>query len=117
MPHSTQNFSPIDASPFAVETFTFDFMPPSSVPGGYQTMMAVGETIQTAVMQIQSLENVDQSPSSRLIGSPQVVGGTKVLQQIGTCVATEVYWICATVTTSAGQTLSLAGFCPCNKLL
>jgi hypothetical protein len=93
-----------------VQTFTFDFLPN---PGGPGTMVGVGETIVTQAWSLAALNGLDLTPSSRLIGSPQILAGTKVLQQIGTCVAGENYRVMATIRTSITQTLTLYAHCPC----
>jgi hypothetical protein len=102
MPRAPRDFNPLDPASLETATFTFDF----------SSMLGMGETILTATWTMQALNGLDQAPSSRLAGSPQI-SGNAVLQSIGTCVAGEQYRILATVTTSAAQTLTLYAHCQC----
>ena len=104
MPRASQDFSPLDPAALETSTFTFDFA----------ALLGTGETISTATWSIAALVGFDTAPLSRLIGSPQITG-TQVLQRIGTCVAGETYRITATISTSAGQTLTLYAHCSCQS--
>jgi hypothetical protein len=103
MPRATQDFSAIDPTTLETSTFTFDF----------SAFLGTGETIATVAWSLAAMNGIDSAPSSRLIGSPQILAGTKVLQQIGTCIAGETYLVTATVMTSAAQTLTLYAYLPC----
>lgn len=102
MPRAAQDFSPLDPAALETATFTFDFT----------RMLGTGETISTSTWSIAALTGFDSTPASRLIGVSSI-SGTQVLQRIGTCIAGETYRITATITTSAGQTLTLYAHCPC----
>src|ERR1700730_2513974 len=54
----------------------------------------------------------DASPSSRLVGSPTIIGQF-VVQTIATCQPGTTYNIIATVTTSGGQILTTNAHLPC----
>jgi hypothetical protein len=102
MPRAIKDFSPLDPASLETAVFTFDF----------GRLLGVSETVLTVTWLVESLFNVDLTPASRLIGSPQIVG-TQVLQKIGTAIAGETYRITATITTSASQTLTTYSHCQC----
>lgn len=102
MPRASQDFSPLDPAALETATFTFDFA----------ALLGTGETISTSVWSIAALNGLDSTPANRLIGG-SAISSTQVLQKIGTCIAGEIYRIAATITTSAGQTLTLYAHCPC----
>lgn len=104
MPRASKDFSLLDAGVLETATFTFDF----------SQMLGDGETIETVAWSISALNGLDPTPSSRLIGAPQI-SGTMVLQRIGTGIAGENYRILVTITTSALQTLTIYANCPCKS--
>ena len=77
---------------------TFDFI----------SRLAVGETISTQVVAATVYSGVDASPSAVVSGSA-TASGTQVTQKLTGGVAGVIYQLICTITTSAGQTLQLAG--------
>jgi hypothetical protein len=79
-------------------SITFDFI----------SKLAFGETISTKVVTASVYSGVDASPSS-IISGAATSSGTKVYQIVTAGVAGVIYELTATITTSAGQTLTLNG--------
>jgi hypothetical protein len=75
----------------------------------FLSMLAVGETISTAVFTASVYSGVDASPSSVISGSATVATPTPT-QKVTGGVAGVIYEILCTVTTNGGQTLLLAGY-------
>lgn len=80
-------------------TLTFNFL----------SRMAAGETISTQIVAASVYSGVDGSPSSIVSGSASA-SGQSVTQKITGGVVGVIYQLLCTITTSAGQTLELAGF-------
>jgi len=81
------------------KTVTFDFT----------SQLAVGETISTKSCTAAVYSGTDASPSSIISGAASSSGAV-VSQNITGGVAGVIYTVVCTITTSAGQTLMLAGF-------
>ncbi len=103
MPRAVRDFSPIYGTEQV--TLSFDFAP----------ALAVGETLVSPVVSIELVEGTDATPSSRLIGSP-LISGASVFQSVGTGQPLAVYDLIATVSTSAGQTLTLSAHLPISEI-
>lgn len=71
--------------------------------------LAVTETILTASVVATVYSGVDALPSS-IISGAATISGTKVTQLLTAGVAGTIYQLICTITTSAGQTLSLPAF-------
>lgn len=96
MPHTQKNFSPADPAALEISTYSFDFGP----------ALGVGETLLSSEWTLQVHAGTDPSPSSHLLGVSQI-SGTVTMQKIGNLVSGVTYTALATVTTNAGQTLTL----------
>ncbi len=92
----------VDLSPKLVgETITYQF--------DFSSRLAVSETISTKVVTASVYSGVDLSPSSIISGAASSSGA--VVSQAVTAGTLGVnYELLCTVTTSAGQTLALAGY-------
>jgi hypothetical protein len=90
-------FSPKD--PGDTETFTF----------GFDANLGPGETILTSTWTITLAEGVDADPSTMLSGG-YTIFGPKVSHFVQGGIDGSIYLLKCTVNTSAGQTLSLAGY-------
>lgn len=75
----------------------------------FSSRLAVGETLSTAVVTASTYSGTDASPSSLVSGSASISGAV-VTQKIVAGTLGVLYELLCTVTTSAGQTLLLAGF-------
>jgi hypothetical protein len=71
--------------------------------------LAVGETISTQVVTASVYSGTDAAPSAIVSGSA-TASGTQVTQKITAGVLGVMYKLLCTITTSAGQTLSLSAF-------
>ena len=80
-------------------TLTFDFI----------SSLAAGETLSTQSVTASVYSGVDATPAAIISGSASA-SGTKVTQKITAGTVGVIYKLLCTVTTSAGQTLQLAGF-------
>lgn len=80
-------------------SYTFDF----------SSRLASGETISTQVVTASVYSGVDSSPSSIISGSA-TASGAIVTQKITAGTVGVLYELLCQITTSAGQTLDLAGF-------
>ena len=83
----------------STRTYTFDFT----------SDLAVGETISTETVTATVYSGTDASPSSLISGSASASGAV-VSQKIAGGVVGVIYELLCTITTSAGQTLTKAGF-------
>lgn len=79
------------------------------LPFDFISKLANGETISTKVVTSVVWSGVDASPSSMISGAASH-SGSVVSQLITGGVAGVTYYLLCTITTSAGQTLQLAGF-------
>lgn len=75
----------------------------------FVSRLAVSETISTAAVTATVHSGTDASPSSLISGSASI-SGTKVTQTLTAGIEGVTYLLTCTVTTSAGQTLILAGY-------
>lgn len=82
------------------KNFVFDFA----------SLIALGESISSASVSATVYSGVDSSPSALISGSASI-SGTQVTQKVTGGVLGVTYNLVCTAITSAGQTLSLAGFC------
>ena len=89
-------FTPKD--PGETEIFTFDFT----------AALGTGESIITAAVACTVVSGVDAGAAAMVDGAAQI-DGTLVVQKIQAGISGNRYTLIATVTTSAGQTLMLAG--------
>jgi len=81
------------------QTYTFDFA----------SQLAVGETISTQSVAATVYSGTDASPSSIISGSASAAG-TVVSQKLTAGTVGVIYTLVCTITTSASQTLQLAGY-------
>ena len=81
------------------QTITFDFI----------SRLAASETISTKVVTCVTWSGTDASPSSMISGAASS-SGSIVSQLVIAGVAGVTYYLLCSITTSAGQTLQLAGF-------
>ena len=86
---------------FAAETKTYAF--------DFSSLLAVGETISTAVVAASVYSGADASPSS-LISGTATIASAIVTQKITAGTEGVIYELACSVTTSAGQTLRLPGY-------
>ncbi len=77
----------------------------------FENQLASSETISTASVTATVYSGTDASPSAIVSGSASI-SGAQVTQKIVDGTEGVVYLLTCTVTTSAGQTLSLGGFLP-----
>lgn len=94
MAFTGSDFDPMDAGESGM--LGFDFV----------NDLASGETISNATWTCEAVEGTDAQAATRLVGSPQNTG-TLTKQRVAGLVAGVRYLLQATVTTSAGNTLSL----------
>jgi hypothetical protein len=73
--------------------------------------LALAETISTATTTAAVYSGTDASPSSVISGSASI-SGTQVTQKLTAGTAGVVYLLTCTITTSAGQVLTLNAFLP-----
>lgn len=81
------------------QTYQFDF----------SSLLAVGETISTQSVAATVYSGTDASPSSIISGSA-TASGAVVSQKITAGTVGVIYKLVCTITTSASQTLQLAGY-------
>ncbi len=81
------------------QTYVFDFT----------SRLSIGETLLTAAVAATVWSGDDPLPSAIISGSASIAG-PKVSQKVTAGVTGTVYDLVCTVTTSAGQTLQLAGY-------
>lgn len=94
--------SRVDLAPkLAGETATYQF--------DFSSWLAVGETISTQSVAASVYSGTDASPSSIISGSASASGAV-VSQKITAGTVGVIYQLLCTITTSAGQTLQLAGY-------
>lgn len=77
----------------------------------FSSRLAVSETISTQAVTSTVYSGTDASPSSMISGSA-TASGAVVSQKITAGTAGVMYYLLCTITTSAGQTLQMAGFLP-----
>lgn len=80
-----------------------------TVPFDFTSLLASGETISTKSCAATVYSGTDASPSAIISGSASSSGAV-VSQLITAGVVGVIYSLVCTITTSAGQTLQLAGF-------
>jgi len=78
------------------------------IPFDFISKLAVGETISTKVVTASVWSGVDANPSA-IINGAATSSGTVVTQSITAGVLGVIYLLKCSITTSAAQTLSLAG--------
>ena len=83
------------------ETATYQF--------DFSSLLAVGETISTQSVAATTYSGTDAAPSSIISGSASASGAV-VSQKITAGTVGVIYQLTCTITTSAGQTLLLAGY-------
>lgn len=91
---------------------TFDIKPPTdtrTVYFNFTSNLAVGETISTQVVTASVFSGTDANPSAIISGSASA-SGAEVSQKITGGVTGVVYTLLCTITTSAGQTLTIAAY-------
>jgi hypothetical protein len=79
----------------------------------FASRLSVGETITGQGSTAYLYSGVDATPTAILSGSPST-SGTKVTQKVTGGVVGAIYDVLVTVTTSAGQTLSIGGYVAVN---
>jgi len=102
---ASQDFSAIDPNEEVVLSIDFGTYLPTE-----DTVASV--TSWTCTVAPKSL-GADNSPASRLVGSPSASGNV-VTQVVGGCIANAMYVMEAAVVTSGGQHLSIWAFLPCG---
>lgn len=75
----------------------------------FLSRLAVGETISTAVVTATTYSGTDASPSAIISGSA-TISGSNVTQKITAGTLGVTYLLLCTITTSAGQTLSMSAY-------
>jgi hypothetical protein len=83
------------------------FCPPTGF--NFISNLAAGETIATQVVTASVYTGVDANPANIISGAASV-SGTSVMQLITGGVLGVIYELLCTITTSAGQTLEMAGY-------
>jgi hypothetical protein len=89
------NFGPADSGTFEQDIYSFDFTP----------RLSVGEGITSVTFTLSLSVGTDPAPASHAIGNP-TINGSVVSQLIGGLLANRTYLIIATITTSAGRTIT-----------
>lgn len=76
----------------------------------FTSKLSAGETVSTQVVTATVDRGTDAAPSSIISGAAAPVSGGLVQQKITAGVVGVIYDLLCTITTSAGQTLQLAGY-------